>query len=119
MEGRTPELEARLERLERRQRAILRRVDRLLQGIGWFLDDPPPKEPKKEKPTVTTPKVTEDRLFKLRPTVYAKGWEAFRAGKPRTDNPYRTTRGGYQNAWFLGWDDAESGLDRGAAPSDR
>lgn len=119
MGGGAPDLETRLDRIEKRQRRILRRLNRLYQGIAWFLDAPPPKEPRKEEPAVTSPRATPERLFELRPTVYAKGWEAFHAGIPRDACPYATTRGGYRNAWLLGWDDAESGLDRRPAPSDR
>ena len=93
------------------------KLDKLLHGLAWFCtpeEDPYPKELGRP---MTSPRATPDRLANLRPTIYTKGWNAHHEGTPRDENPYKTTRGGYRNAWFLGWDDAEAGLDRTAAPS--
>jgi hypothetical protein len=93
------------------------KLDRLLHGLSWFCtpeDDPYPKELGR---AMTTPPATPDRLMHLRPTIYTLGWNAFHEGLKREANPYTSTRGGYRNAWFLGWDDAERGLDRTRTPS--
>jgi hypothetical protein len=43
-------------------------------------------------------------LRDLRPKQWAAGAAAARAGEPRTANPYPTYRGGYQRAWWGGWE---------------
>jgi len=98
--------------MERRQRHMNRMLERMLKGIGWFLDPPTGTQPREDTPPMTTPRVSPERLARLRPAVYAKGWRAYHRRTPREENPYHTTRGGYQNAWFFGWDDGEAGLDR-------
>ena len=67
---------------------------------------------------MASPRSTPEQLFRLRPTAYAGGWKAFHTRAARSTVPYRSTRGGYRNAWLLGWDDAEKGIDRRIAPRD-
>jgi hypothetical protein len=97
------------ERLER----IENLLSRLVTGLDWYLTPEDSVYPKELGRHMTTPKVSQERLIELRPTVYLKGWNAFHEDKAaRRTNPYTSTRGGYRNAWFRGWDDAEAGLDR-------
>jgi len=99
-------LETRLERIEKL-------LARMVQGLDWFLTPEDSIYPKELGRHMTTPKVSQERLIELRPTVYLKGWNAVHEDHaPRDSNPYKSTRGGYRNAWFRGWDDAEAGLDR-------
>ncbi len=106
MEEESVSAKARLERIE----ALL---ERIVQGLDWFLTPADAVYPKELGRHMTTPKVSPERLIVLRPTVYLKGWNAFHEDRAaRATNPYQSTRGGYQNAWFRGYDDAEAGLDR-------
>lgn len=110
--GGTPKTPAWAKRIEEK-------LDRLLHGLEWFLTPQDDAYPKEVGRPMTTPRRSPGHLSKQRPTTYTKGWTAFHEGVPRDENPYKSTRGGYRNAWFLGWDDAEAGLDRvGGGASD-
>ena len=92
------------------------KLDTLLHGLAWFCTPAHDDHPKELERPMTSPRATPDRLASLRPAIYTRGWNAYHENASRDENPYTSTRGGYRNAWFLGWDDAEAGLDRTATP---
>lgn len=101
--------------LHRKLDLVLEHLDRIHQGIAWFLDPPPQEHPEDEgSPGNDEPKAKKDRRYDygdpvalkaLRPKAWGIGRQLREDGRPKADNPYRDTRGGYRNAVFGGWEE--------------
>lgn len=118
-------IEERLEQVDRQQRVIIDRLERIVWGLDWMLDPMPAELPDEEQfppvpadyqAEVADPGGRDQDLIDSRTNPYRAGLRASEEGEDRESNPYKEPRGGNQRAWWLGYDDGEQGLDRSRGP---